>query len=685
MSKIPVLSLLLALMFSLPAFAQQGGSSQVSRIGAIDRGGLNPALAPFYHGVASGDPTQNSVVIWTRITPDAGQTSIMGSYYVALDTGFTQPVSSGSFTTDADKDYTVKVELGNLTPGTTYYYFFRALNANSLIGRAKTCPNTTVANLKFAVVSCSNYEGGYFNAYQEIAKRNDLDAVIHLGDYIYEYGAGVYGGLLPDRVNEPATEIITLADYRTRYSLYRLDEDLIRLHQQHTMISVWDDHESANDSYTDGAENHQANEGSWETRKGISKQVYFEWMPVRNFGGNQTVYRQLSYGGLCDLFMLDTRLEGRVQPPPHFDTPDNPVRNIISPTQMNWLLQGLKQSSARWKVLGNQVLFSTFNVGFAGGAFDGVPDPVNIDSIRASEDLFIDNWESYPTQRNAVIDTLRNQNIDNVIIVTGDSHSSWAFDVTKQAVQYPVPAFFYLPQPNPYNSATQEGYNAASGEGSWAVEFGTPSISSPNFDEAVGAATTAQFEQFMNNPIALLGGVNYNPHLKYVDLDRNGYILLDLTEGSAQANFYYVPTVYADTTGESFERAALTLNGQNRLQLSTTPSAPKPVQDVPTPLLPPAISSGTASAPAAANILSCYPNPATDQLYVQMAINEASDIAVNIYDAAGSLVQLAVSSKRYEAGVYNLVLPVQTLSAGAYLLSIESRSASPVTYKFVKR
>ncbi len=655
-------------LFSTGIFAQNTQIGKVSR----ERSGFNADLKPFFHGVASGDPTATSVVIWTRVTPENNEPSISGKYFVATDTGFANTVVEGAFTTTPNQDYTVKVNLTGLNPGTTYYYYFQTSAGNSLIGRAKTCPAGPVDNLKFAVISCSNYEGGYFNAYGEIAKRNDIDAVIHLGDYIYEYGAGTYGIQLPDRVNEPATEILTLADYRTRYSLYRLDEKLIRAHQQHTFITIWDDHESANDSYVDGAENHQPNEGSWEDRKAVSKKVYFEWLPIRDYPG-ENIYRKISYGNMADLLMLDTRLEGRVQPPPHFDTPDSPARNIISPTQYNWLIDNLKNSTATWKILGNQVLFSTFNVGFAAGAFDGMPDPTNLDSIRASEDLFIDNWESYPTQRNSIIDTLRNANIDNVVVITGDSHTSWAFDVTEQAVLYPVAQFANLPQANPYNAATQEGYTPATGEGSWAVEFGTPSVSSPNFDEAIGATQTAQFEFLMNNSVPGLG--NYNPHLKYVDLDRHGYFLLDLRSDAAQADFYYVPTVYADTIGENFGAGARTLNAANHLTLAATPTAPKPQQDIPAPQDPKRFNVSAKSPYGAVTVFSCYPNPTSGDVYMQAGFKTAATAAINVYDLNGKLVMNGLAAQPYPAGVYNLFVNISELPKGAYLIRLEGENA----------
>ncbi len=666
-----------AMLTTAVAFAQPfspRGNAENNPVAPVERPlTFNADLKPFFHGVASGDPSTTTVLIWTRVTPEQPGT-IPVAYRVATDVAFQNVVASGNVTTDAEKDYTVKLEVTGLQAGRTYYYYFTALNRNSLIGRAKTCPAGPVNQLRFAVMSCSNYEAGLFNAYGTIAERNDLDAVIHLGDYIYEYETNRYPArpVVADRKNLPATEIISLSDYRTRYSLYRLDQDMIRLHQQHTIINIWDDHESANDSYVDGAENHQASEGSWETRKNISKRVYFEWMPIRD-NASKDIYRKFAYGDLCDVLMVDTRLEGRVEPPANFDTPDVPVRNIISPTQYKWLTDNLKASKARWKVIGNQVLFSTMNVGFAAGN-----RLTNIDSVRAVENLFIDNWESYPTQRNGIIDTLQRRNINNTIILTGDSHASWAFDVTKLPALYPLAAAQNLPQPNPFVPATGAGYNKTTGQGSYAVEFATPSISSPNFDEAVGAAGAAQFEQLINNPIPPLG-LEYNPHLKFVDLDRHGYFLLDLKADTAQANYYYTPSLTQRNLTESFGRGAFTVNAQNRVQVRNVPSAGKPTQDVPTPLLP----FGTSNVKSVDNplaLFSVYPNPAIDQAYLQFGLNKATDVTVRVYDLGGKLV-LSGDLISYKQGLHQYGLDVAALSNGTYLISLESQAGVLARHK----
>ena len=212
---------------------------------------FDPALAPFYHGVASGDPLSDRVIIWTRVTTDANAAEV--TWRVATDTALANIVAQGIETTDASKDFTVKVDVTGLDAGTTYYYAFETEGSFSIIGRTKTAPAGEVNQLKFVLVSCSNYTQGYFNVYEEIAKRNDLDAVFHVGDYIYEYGEGVFTDpTLTERKHFPSTEIIVLEDYRARYGQYRLDPGLRKVHQQHPFIVTWDDHEVTNDTYNEG-------------------------------------------------------------------------------------------------------------------------------------------------------------------------------------------------------------------------------------------------------------------------------------------------------------------------------------------------------------------------------------------------------------------------------------------------
>lgn len=639
---------------------------------------FDPSLKPFYHGVASGDPLEDRVVIWTRVTPEVDK-SISVKYEMSTDTLFNNIVSFGNVTTNATKDYTVKVDVTGLSAYTTYYYRFitkdiTSVSDTSIVGRTKTTPlpSSNITNLKFAVVSCANYEGGFFNGYHNISKKNDLDAVIHLGDYIYEYKAGGYkNSSITDtsRHNLPTNEILNEADYRIRYSLYRLDKDLMALHQQQTMISVWDDHETANDAYLYGAENHDSTEGDYQIRKSIAKKVYFEWMPIRD-NSNEQVYRKISYGKLVDLIMLDTRLEGREKQPEHFDTPNDGKRVMISSTQYEWLINNLKNSTAKWKIIGNQTLFSTFNVGFAAS------NPIDLASIRATEDNFIDDWEGYLLQRDAIIDTIKKYKIKNTIFVTGDSHCSWSFDVTKQAVQYPVATFMNIPQPNPYNSLTGEGYS--SGKGSYAVEFAGPSISSANFDEYYPLSTVLGFEYAMNNPIPQLGNAVYNPHLKFVNLKNHGYFLLDIKSDSVQSDYYFSPTILSRNSENSVWSKGLSVKSDsNRITSSAllTQSAPKTIQDAPAPQKKQIVTSTTDVSESL--ILSVSPNPASDYIMINYALNTNSLVEVNITNIQGKKIKNLVSENQSN-GVYQNDFNISDIPSGMYLLVIKTKNYTSI-------
>ncbi|MBA2444603.1 MAG: alkaline phosphatase D family protein, partial [Nocardioidaceae bacterium] len=279
----------------------------------------------FRHGVASGDPLPTRVVLWTRITPSAslppgvgGGPTVSGSWEVGRDQAFERVVDSGTFTTSPVSDYTVKVDAGGLQPDTAYYYRFIFKGISSRIGRTRTAPalSATPDNLRFGVVSCSNLQAGFFSPYRHLASRNDLDAILHLGDYLYEYGPGEYGYGNSDvdiRSHVPAHEMVSLRDYRQRHAQYKQDVDLQRLHAKLPFIATWDDHESANDAYRGGAENHSPEtEGDWQSRKAFAHQAYDEWMPTRmsgtaKSGDGDHLYRGLRFGTLANLSMLDLR------------------------------------------------------------------------------------------------------------------------------------------------------------------------------------------------------------------------------------------------------------------------------------------------------------------------------------------------------------------------------------------
>ena len=476
-------------------------------------------LKPFYHGVASGDPLEDAVVIWTRVTPEESVPQIPVDWEISTNESFENVIQSGTFTTDPSRDYTVKIDVSNLDAGFTYFYRFKAFDIYSVTGTTKTA-NTASENLNFAVVSCSNYEWGYFNAYGSLAKRTDLDAVIHLGDYIYEYGLGKYGDTTLGRFNLPAKEIITLEDYRTRYSLYRLDDDLRQAHGAHPFINIWDDHEVANDSYQTGAQNHQEDEGPYENRKQAAVQAYYEWLPIRE---NSKHYRKFNFGSLAELIMLDERLEGRSKPVESLTDPalQDPERSMLGEEQLSWLQKQLSSSQSQWKVIGNQVIFSYLNWGY-----------------EPSFTINLDSWDGYPIEQKRIADYIKSEGLKDIVFITGDTHSSWAFESTV----------------DPFND-----YDAETSAGAIAVEFGTTSINSANANERYDTDTVRMHEQtLVDSPL--------NPHLKYANLRDHGYLLLTLTPEEAIASWYYVASLREKTTKTELGKRLFVKTGETKLR-----------------------------------------------------------------------------------------------------------------------
>jgi len=625
--------------------------------GAV-KANLNPILEPFYHGVASGDPLSDAVIIWTRVTPDS-TAAISVDWRVSSDTLMSDTIAQGTFVTDSSRDYTVKVDVQGLSSNTTYYYMFTANNKNSLIGRTKTAPTAAQANhLKFGVVSCSNFEAGFFNAYGRVGDYNDLDAVIHLGDYIYEYEAGGYGDSALQASNlrsHDTVETVNLDQYRARYSLYRLDEDLRRAHQQHPFINIWDDHESANDAYENGAENHDPSEGSWQNRKSTAKKAFFEWIPIRDNSAD-TIYRTLSYGNLVDLIMLDTRLEGRDSQINDVTNPNlyAPNRTMLGSNQRNWFLNALNNSTAKWKIVGNQVIFSEFHVGWA-----AMPPA----TAAQTESIFLDIWDGYPAERLTIINYLESNNIDNVVFLTGDFHSTFAFDVADSVTN---PTAFYAPTPN---------YDPSTGSGSAAVEFATPSVTSANFDENLDPASSAGIEFQINRPLPSTTANIPNPHLKYVDLDQHGYYILDIKDDSTQANYYFVDIFDTLTTNQIFGEAWFTRSDSNHLEQASAASSPKAMQADPAPLNPPSVGVALNEELSNFDVLALYPNPANQQVTLHFGMSAPKEIRIEVLDLKGSLVN-EIKHESLNKGIYNLNFSVADLPNGIYFLRMSTEDQS---------
>lgn len=504
----------------------------------------------FQHGVASGDPLADRVILWTRVSSPR-QAGITVHYTVATDPALKQVVLRGRTRTDSTRDFTVKVDAGPLKPNTTYYYRFDAEGSHSPIGRTKTLPVGNTQRLRMAVASCSNHAYGHFNAYRHIAERADLDLVMHLGDYLYEYGDGQYGNVRP---TEPTTEIITLSDYRTRHAQYKRDADLQEAHRQHPWVIIWDDHETANDAYKDGAQNHsEGAEGTWIGRRNAALQAYYEWMPVRPVDPSDLARnnRAFQYGDLVDLVMLEERLSAR-SPQLQATIPvpglgnlftqtggfADPARTLLGATQEAWLAQRLRGSATRWRFLGQGVMFAQLKGVAAANAAGG--------------GLFLnsDQWDGYQPARNRIYDILKGANglapVNNVVVLTGDIHSSWAADLSQDPN-------------NPFVAAG--GYNPLTGEGSRAVEFVGTSITSPGIPDPTGSTA------------AFLRGVN--PHFKYIDLNQRGYMLIDANPQRVVAEWWYVDTVASVSHVQAFGTAFEVQNGSNHLAPSTQ-TTPRP-------------------------------------------------------------------------------------------------------------
>ena len=479
------------------------------RAGAAPQGvGSDGSEHAFLHGVASGDPLPDAVMLWTRVTPRAGADRVAVDWEVASDLDFGEIVASGQLETSAERDFTVKVDADGLEAGSIYYYRFSAGEVVSPIGRTRTAVSGTADRLRFAVVSCSSYAHGYFHAYRSISERLDLDAVIHLGDYIYEYGTGEYGKV---RAYEPSHEILSLSDYRQRYAQYRRDPDLQLAHQQLPWITVWDDHEIANNTWTDGAENHNPGEGDFAARKAAAQQAYAEWMPIREPEEGR-VFRRFGFGDLADLIMLDTRDWGRQEQVMSDDDPalSDPERTLLGHDQEAWLAQQLTASSAQWRLIGQQIMLGRFPIGSA-------PDM----------------WAGYPAARKRMLDQLRAAG--DSVVLTGDVHSSWAMNVIDEPFD-----------PNQYDPET--------GEGSIAVEFVTPGVTSPLFEKASGEPLQAQY----------LG----EPHIEYVQLWRRGYMVLDVDRERVQAAWYHYDAVEdPDPVEPTFAAAAAAYSGERRVRM----------------------------------------------------------------------------------------------------------------------
>lgn len=513
----------------------------------------------FDHGVASGDPLADRVILWTHARRSRTQLPVWLRWEVSLDARFRRIVSAGWAKASAETGYTAKADATGLRPGQKYFYRFRTLLSVSPVGITRTLPAEGVERVKLAVFSCSNYPAGYFHAYGE-AVRAGAEYAVHLGDYIYEYGADGYASedaAELGRTSQPSNEIVTLDDYRRRYAQYRSDPDLKQLHAHLPMIAIWDDHEIANDTWTDGAENHdEATEGSFAARVNAALRAYHEWMPIRtpDMGDLRQIYRSFDFGGLLSLHMLETRLVGRdrqiglldlVNPATAASAAAElvaPTRQMLGTAQQDWLTGQLMASNATWQVLGQQVLMGrmAFPVSIlqalnpensspeaqAAGA-QAINDYLTAKAIAAVNPAALtptqqallnpqinpqlgynlDAWDGYPAAREILLGTVAALG-KRLVVLAGDTHNAWHNDLTLL-------------------DGTKVG-----------EEFATTSVSSPGLEDYLVTIPPAQTAAIFRGVIDTL---------KYADTYRRGYLMMEFTPEAATGTWHMLDTVKSGT------------------------------------------------------------------------------------------------------------------------------------------
>ncbi|MBH1936270.1 alkaline phosphatase D family protein [Streptomyces sp. AV19] len=510
-------------------------------------GSARPA---FLHGVASGDPLPDGVLLWTRVTPvpEAGPGSGRGpdvpvTWEVAEDAAFGRVVATGTVTATAASDHTVKADVRGLRPATGYFYRFTADGTVSPTARTRTAPAPDAApdGLRFGVVSCANWESGHFSAYRHLAARRDLDAVLHLGDYIYEYKSGEYpAAKYVVRKHEPEHEIVTLADYRVRHGRYKTDPDLQALHHALPMVAIWDDHEFADNAWPGGAGNHTpGTEGDWTARMAAAKQAYFEWMPVRPSVAG-TTYRRLRFGRLADLHLLDLRSFRSQQVKSGSGTVDDASRTLTGRAQLDWLKEGLTASDTTWRFVGNPVMMAPV-------AFGAMPAHLLRPLAKLlglpGEGITVnsDQWDGYTHDRHELLEHLTGRGIRNTVFLTGDIHMAWANDVPAKAATYPLFS------------------------GSVATEFVVTSVTADNLDD-----TLHVLPHTVSLPAATAIKAA-NRHVKWVDMDSHGYGVLDVTAERAQMDYYVLADKRDPKSAASWARSYRTKSGTQRVERTKSP------------------------------------------------------------------------------------------------------------------
>jgi alkaline phosphatase D len=572
-------------------------------------GGSDPKVAVFSYGVASGDPLTDRVILWTHAQFPNSTEAVALTWQVATDNAFIKIISSGQVNATEVNAFTAKVDATGLSAGNTYFYrFLDNVGTVSTVGTTRTLPATSATSVKLAVFSCTLFSAGYFNTY-DAASRSDAQYAIHLGDYIYEYGSdpakfgntnadGKTTAVTLNRVTSPANDIASLSDYRTRYALYKSDLNLQALHAKMPWITIWDDHEFANNASMAGAQNHDtATQGDWLTRKNNAAKAYHEWMPIRSPDAANLlkIYRSFDFGNLFSLHMLDTRIEGRVQQYANFGDPitagyayadysagltkdasgnyPDASRTMISATQQTWLAGVMGKSTATWQILGNQDVMAKMwfpaSVLQAQTAAAAAPTTANLTAVQAAITDYLtakatraaaglaaltptqtallnasvnprlpynlDSWDGYPINREIVLQTAKGLG-KKLVALSGDSHNAWFNNLTLL-------------------DGTKVG-----------VEFATSSVTAPGFESAGLGGLASSLDGSALVPqlgsAAIGAGLGLVDDLNYSDTIRRGYLLMTITADAVKGDYVFMDTIinktYSATIGKTITVAAAT-------------------------------------------------------------------------------------------------------------------------------
>lgn len=536
---------------------------QLMALGTFGLGALSmPASAKlthstgFTHGVASGEPSEFSVLLWTRFVA-AGDTNLTVELSEQPDFGRTK--AALDVTAQASRDHIAKINVESLEADKWYFYRFIAPDGTtSATGRTRTLPEGPTSKFNLGVFSCSNMPFGYFNAYAHAAQRTDLDLIVHTGDYLYEYGVGTYPSekqALAGREVAPSHEMIQLADYRLRYAAYRSDPDLQRLHQLFPMIAMWDDHEFTNDAHRDGAQNHDSSEGDWSARKRVAEQVYREWLPVRDRSANEPYWGQYQIGDLATIFVTESRISGRDHPaeiadalrgqtdiPPALakfrdEVWQDPSRQMLGSDQEAWLGSAMRQSKAngtKWQVWAQQCIMGNLRSPQETGNWVDPNAPpfvqarVKIGQMAAQAGLpfNMDAWDGYPAARQRILRDVANANAD-LVVLTGDSHNGWAFDLDVDGT--PV-----------------------------GVEFAGNSVTSPGFESFFRGTDPAAISKALQET---------NTQLRWANTDSRGYMTVSLTPDAASSTWHFLDTIRSKSTKMKGQAVQGVARGNNKLSM----------------------------------------------------------------------------------------------------------------------